>query len=118
MVFTFSDHKSTRACFSYISTVSCLLLFKQALAQSKINPDAHPWVLNYKAVGTFIRILVKEDLVPANTAQPVLMVCRPLSCTLKTFFDIIVGPWNAVSQLVDYPEQVCLLCQDLFPEHS
>ncbi|THY16827.1 hypothetical protein D6D00_08741 [Aureobasidium pullulans] len=66
---------------------------------SKINPDAHPWVLNYKAVGTCIRILVKEDLVPANTAQPVLMVCRPLSCTLKAFFDIIVGPWNAVSQL-------------------
>ncbi|CAD0043333.1 unnamed protein product, partial [Aureobasidium pullulans] len=66
-----------------------------ALAQSKINPDAHPWVLNYKSVGTFIRILVKEGLVPANTVQPVLM----------TFFDIIVGPWNAVSQLVDYPEQ-------------
>ncbi|THZ49011.1 hypothetical protein D6C90_03580 [Aureobasidium pullulans] len=105
MVLTLSDHKPTRACFSYLSTVSCLLLFKQALAQSKINPDAHPWVLNYKSVGTFIRILVKEGLVPANTAQPVLMVCRPLSYTLKAFFDIIVGPWNAVSQLVDYPEQ-------------
>ncbi|THY42836.1 hypothetical protein D6C99_07304 [Aureobasidium pullulans] len=105
MVFTFSDHISTRACFSHLSTVSCLLLFKKALAQSKINPDAHPWVLNYKSVGTFIRILVKEGLVPANTVQPVLMVRRPLSCTLKAFFDIIVGPWNAVSQLVDYPEQ-------------